>query len=90
MHSFLFVYFYNDSFVVEKLITVAKKVLEEKGCDLNDIRLGFHCPPFNSVGHLHLHVIAPASGLSFLSGAIFRPNTWWFTAVMYFISCCYQ
>lgn len=66
---------------MEKLVSIAKKVLQEKGCDLNDILLGFHLPPFNSVSHLHLHVIAPASELSFYQRAMFRENSWWFATV---------
>ena len=25
----------------------------------DDIKLGFHVPPLNSIGHLHLHVLVP-------------------------------
>ena len=32
----------------------------------NDYKLCFHIPPFNSVDHLHLHVLAPASEMSWL------------------------
>lgn len=70
-------------FLVEKLISIGKMVLERNGCDLDNIRLGFHMPPFNSVSHLHLHVIAPASELSFIGRSIFMPNTWWFGTVSF-------
>ncbi|KAJ8960362.1 hypothetical protein NQ314_006090 [Rhamnusium bicolor] len=66
---------------MDKLIYNGIKVLEGNGGDINDITLGFHRPPFNSVGHLHLHVISPTSQMSFLSRLIFKPNTWWFQSV---------
>ena len=58
-----------------------KEVLIEKGGDVNDVRLGFHLPPFNSVSHLHLHVLSPASEISLIGRLIFRPNSWWFSSV---------
>lgn len=63
------------------MVDTAKKVLEELGGDLNDIRLGFHCPPFNSIKHLHLHCLSPVGDMSFLHKMMFRPNTWWFSSV---------
>lgn len=70
---------------MEKLISIGKQILNEKGCSENDILLGFHCPPFNSVQHLHLHVLAPASQMTFLRRMIFKPNTWWFSTVIIYI-----
>lgn len=66
------------------MIEVGKNVLQENGGDFNDVLLGFHRPPFNSVGHLHLHIISPASQMNFLSRLIFKPNTWWFQHVSRF------
>lgn len=66
------------SISVLKLISEGKKVLVEKGGDPNDVRLGFHLPPFNSVSHLHLHIISPESQLPFLSRWVFKPDSWWF------------
>jgi diadenosine tetraphosphate (Ap4A) HIT family hydrolase len=67
--------------LLNKLITTSKEILVEKGGDVEDIRLGFHLPPFNSISHLHLHVISPASQMSTISRLIFKPHTWWFTSV---------
>ncbi|XP_057651379.1 adenosine 5'-monophosphoramidase HINT3-like isoform X3 [Diorhabda carinulata] len=68
----------EDKLLVERLIEIGKKVLEENGGTIEDARLGFHLPPFNSINHLHLHVISPMSEMSFFSRLIFKPNTWWF------------
>jgi hypothetical protein len=41
--------------------------------------MGFHWPPFNSVGHLHLHVIAPTTAFKSKFHALeFRIGTPWF------------
>ncbi|CAG9864569.1 unnamed protein product [Phyllotreta striolata] len=69
---------HEDKLLVERMMQVGKRILEENNGNLNDLRLGFHCPPFNSVGHLHMHVISPASEMSLYNKLIFQPNTYWF------------
>ncbi|XP_014668585.1 PREDICTED: histidine triad nucleotide-binding protein 3-like [Priapulus caudatus] len=66
--------------LVERMLAVAEKVLEQQGCskESKNRRMGFHWPPFNVVQHLHLHVIVPATEMSWLSSLIYRPNSWWF------------
>lgn len=63
------------------MVDTAKRVLEGLGGDLKDVRLGFHCPPFNSIKHLHLHCLSPVENMSFLHKLMFRPNSWWFSSV---------
>mmetsp|Transcript_4858 Transcript_4858/g.6461 ORF Transcript_4858/g.6461 Transcript_4858/m.6461 type:complete len:229 (-) Transcript_4858:418-1104(-) len=47
-----------------------------------DYILAFHIPPFNSVDHIHLHVLAPASEMSFIFRyGIFATGTIWCTGV---------
>ncbi|KAJ9577098.1 hypothetical protein L9F63_006335 [Diploptera punctata] len=72
--------------LVERLIQVGRQVLSERGADMTDVRLGFHWPPFNSIQHLHLHAISPASNMGFASRLIFRPGTWWFVSPEYVMS----
>ncbi|XP_041830977.1 histidine triad nucleotide-binding protein 3-like [Melanotaenia boesemani] len=62
--------------LVEQMIAMGKAVLREQGItDMKDVRFGFHKPPFISVGHLHLHVIAPTSKLSEFLAYKFMPGT---------------
>lgn len=49
--------------------------------DINEIRLGFHVPPFHSVKHLHLHGIAPSSSMGLIGRLIFRSDSYWFKTV---------
>ncbi|XP_008484199.1 histidine triad nucleotide-binding protein 3-like [Diaphorina citri] len=72
--------------LVQKMVDTGKKLMQEQGIELDDVRYGFHWPPFYSIGHLHLHVIAPVSEMSFLSKIIFKPNTWWFVTVSIYTS----
>ncbi|XP_076827772.1 adenosine 5'-monophosphoramidase HINT3 [Brachyhypopomus gauderio] len=68
--------------LVEKLVETGKAVLQKNNFnDLSDIRLGFHLPPFQSVTHLHLHVLAPVSQMGVMSRFIYRPDSYWFITV---------
>lgn len=44
----------------------------------DEISLGFHVPPFNSVKHLHLHGIAPTSEMGLIGRWIFREDSYWY------------
>ena len=65
----------EQSEIVKRMGEIGRQILQEKGCDLNDSRLGFHWPPFQSIEHLHMHVLSPVSSMSFLSRrVVFRHN----------------
>lgn len=48
----------------------------------NEISLGFHWPPFNSVNHLHMHAIAPESAMNFVRRQMFLRDTFWYRQVI--------
>ena len=63
--------------VIEKMAEIGREILQQyfKG-DLSDTRIGYHWPPFSSVRHLHLHILAPVSQMSFLKkNIVFRENS---------------
>ncbi|ORX58955.1 histidine triad nucleotide-binding protein 3-like protein [Hesseltinella vesiculosa] len=71
----------DDAALLRSMMALGHTLLEENGYDLKDkaqYRLGFHRPPFNSVQHLHLHVI----GLPFrnrFKTLKFKPGMVWYT-----------
>ncbi|KAK6645553.1 hypothetical protein RUM43_001830 [Polyplax serrata] len=69
--------------VVENLMEHGEKIIKERNADLADTRFGFHWPPFNSISHLHLHVISPASAMSLIGKIIFKEGTLWFVSPQY-------
>ncbi|XP_071335307.1 adenosine 5'-monophosphoramidase HINT3-like isoform X2 [Trachinotus anak] len=62
--------------LVERMAEMGKAVLREQGItDMNNISLGFHKPPYISVDHLHLHVLAPSSQILDYMLYKFTPGT---------------
>ncbi|KAI4471299.1 aprataxin-related [Holotrichia oblita] len=75
----------NDLPLLMKMIDVGKSVLSQNNGNVDDMRLGFHWPPFNSISHLHLHVISPTSEMGFITSQIYKPDTLWFVTADYMI-----
>ncbi|XP_074471963.1 adenosine 5'-monophosphoramidase HINT3-like isoform X2 [Sebastes fasciatus] len=62
--------------LVERMAEMGKAVLHDQGItDMRNISLGFHQPPFISVDHLHLHVLAPSSQIYSYWNYKFIPST---------------
>ncbi|XP_036943411.1 histidine triad nucleotide-binding protein 3-like isoform X2 [Acanthopagrus latus] len=72
----------GDIPLVERMVEMGRTVLEKnKVSNLDDVRFGFHIPPFSSVPHLHLHALAPASTMGFKSQLRYGPQSHWFITV---------
>ncbi|TSQ69482.1 Histidine triad nucleotide-binding protein 3 [Bagarius yarrelli] len=72
--------FYPRVLNPNKICAVLKRAFFEYADDVY-FRFGFHWPPFHSVEHLHLHVLAPASQIGFFSRFIYRLDSYWFITV---------
>lgn len=70
--SFIFI------FAVLEMQNQLRELIRKKGVVLSDVSYGFHWPPFLTVRHLHMHAIAPASRMSFLSKYLFKPINIWY------------
>lgn len=69
---------HSDIPLVQRLIEVGRQVLQQQGGNVDSLRMGFHWPPFNSIAHLHLHVIAPVEELSLIGKFVYMPGSLWF------------
>jgi diadenosine tetraphosphate (Ap4A) HIT family hydrolase len=59
----------NSLSLLEEMSQTARALVRDnhpKAYENGDYLLCFHVPPFNSVDHLHLHVLAPASSMAWL------------------------
>uniref|UniRef100_A0A336LHK8 Adenosine 5'-monophosphoramidase HINT3 n=1 Tax=Culicoides sonorensis TaxID=179676 RepID=A0A336LHK8_CULSO len=72
--------------LIEEMRDGLKLVLEKHSANLGDTLFGFHWPPFNSVKHLHMHGIHPASTMGFLKRMIFKPESVWFKTTDYVLN----
>lgn len=67
--------------IIERMAELGKRVLAERGGSVDDVRMGFHWPPFLMVRHIHLHVISPASQMGWLHrNIVFRQDSFAFTS----------
>lgn len=73
--------------IVERMTEIGKQVLEERGGNADEARLGFHWPPFVLVKHLHLHVISPESSMGWINrNIVFRKDSYVFSSPTYMVN----
>ncbi|XP_066584405.1 adenosine 5'-monophosphoramidase HINT3-like [Prorops nasuta] len=73
----------EDRELYEKMLSAIDTLAQKQGFDLENTRTGFTWPPFNSVNHLHLHVISPIENLSLIRRIMFKPDSYWFVSTDY-------
>jgi len=74
--------FFNYIWIsVNKIVATVDIISERMSLDPASTRTGFHWPPFNTVDHLHLHVISPIEKMNAMRKLMFNPNTFWFVSV---------
>ncbi|XP_029039181.1 adenosine 5'-monophosphoramidase HINT3-like [Osmia bicornis bicornis] len=73
----------TDAELYDKMISTMHRMFEMQGLNPAETRTGFHWPPFNTVHHLHLHIISPISNMSIIKKVMFKPDSYWFVGVDY-------
>uniref|UniRef100_A0AAV2K918 HIT domain-containing protein n=1 Tax=Knipowitschia caucasica TaxID=637954 RepID=A0AAV2K918_KNICA len=66
---------------MEQMRAMGMRILHMNNVSDSDIKMGFHVPPFSSVAHLHLHVLAPVSQMCHRSMLCYGPQSHWFITV---------
>ncbi|XP_051163712.1 adenosine 5'-monophosphoramidase HINT3-like [Leptopilina boulardi] len=73
----------EDEELYDKMVATVDIIARQQNFENSSIRTGFHWPPFNTVNHLHLHVISPVESMSFLHRSMFKPDSFWFVSTDY-------
>jgi len=68
----------SNSYKVQEMLDIGHELILNIGGSVSDCRFGFHWPPFNSIKHLHLHVIYPVKNMSSLAKVIYKPSSFYF------------
>lgn len=76
----------NEKDLILQMQDELRNLFSTKNVNLDDVSYGFHWPPFTSISHLHMHGIAPASKMGFVSRQIFKPINMWYCTPEYVIS----
>lgn len=74
---------FTDAELYEKMISTVNVVMQKQNLKPESTRTGFHWPPFNTVHHLHLHVICPLEEMNFFRKRMFMPDSYWFVSTDY-------
>ena len=67
----------SDADLVRRMVEAGRAVLKQQGMDASDAQFCFHKPPYNSIDHLHLHVIATPSKMSVKNMIKYFVGTYW-------------
>ncbi|KAG7199390.1 hypothetical protein KM043_014021 [Ampulex compressa] len=73
----------EDEELYDKIVSTVEIITQQEGLDPESTRTGFHWPPFNTVNHLHLHVISPIENMNLLRKGMFLPDSYWFVSTKY-------